>query len=60
MRIQDISFELGEREIFAILGRTGAGKTLLLESAADSMHRKAATFCSTERPCRAFLSPNAA
>lgn len=34
MHIRDISFALHEREMFAILGRTGAGKTLLLESAA--------------------------
>ncbi|WP_418765783.1 ATP-binding cassette domain-containing protein [Mailhella sp.] len=34
MRITNISFSLQERETFAILGRTGAGKTLLLESAA--------------------------
>ena len=34
MHISNISFTLKEKEIFAILGRTGAGKTLLLESAA--------------------------
>lgn len=34
MRIRNITFALEEREMFAILGRTGAGKTLLLESAA--------------------------
>ena len=34
MRIRNISFALKERELFAVLGRTGAGKTLLLESAA--------------------------
>lgn len=34
MHIRDISFSLQEKEMFAILGRTGAGKTLLLESAA--------------------------
>lgn len=34
MHIRSISFALEERETFAILGRTGAGKTLLLESAA--------------------------
>ena len=34
MRIQDISFELGEREIFAILGRTGAGKSRIPWAAA--------------------------
>ena len=34
MHIKDISFSLQEKETFAILGRTGAGKTLLLESAA--------------------------
>ncbi len=34
MHIQNISFTLQEKEMFAILGRTGAGKTLLLESAA--------------------------
>lgn len=34
MHIRNISFALQEREMFAILGRTGAGKTLLLESAA--------------------------
>lgn len=34
MHIRNISFALEERETFAILGRTGAGKTLLLESAA--------------------------
>ena len=34
MHIKNISFALKEQEIFAILGRTGAGKTLLLESAA--------------------------
>jgi len=34
MRMRNVSFALREREIFAILGRTGAGKTLLLESAA--------------------------
>ena len=34
MHIRDITFSLEERELFAILGRTGAGKTLLLESAA--------------------------
>ena len=34
MRIRNISFALEEKEMFAVLGRTGAGKTLLLESAA--------------------------
>lgn len=34
MHITNVSFALQEQEIFAILGRTGAGKTLLLESAA--------------------------
>ena len=34
MHIRDISFTLNDRELFAVLGRTGAGKTLLLESAA--------------------------
>ena len=34
MHIQNISFSLECREIFAVLGKTGAGKTLLLESAA--------------------------
>ena len=34
MHIKNISFSLEYREIFAVLGRTGAGKTLLLESAA--------------------------
>lgn len=34
MHIRDISFSLEEKEMFAILGHTGAGKTLLLESAA--------------------------
>ena len=34
MHIRNITFNLEEREMFAILGRTGAGKTLLLESAA--------------------------
>lgn len=34
MHIRNISFTLREKETFAILGRTGAGKTLLLESAA--------------------------
>ena len=34
MHMEDISFSVAEGEMFAILGRTGAGKTLLLESAA--------------------------
>lgn len=34
MALRDISLSLEEREIFALLGPTGAGKTLLLESAA--------------------------
>lgn len=34
MHIRDICLSLNEGELFAILGRTGAGKTLLLESAA--------------------------
>ena len=34
MRIRDICLSVEEGELFAILGRTGAGKTLLLESAA--------------------------
>ena len=34
MHMRDISFSVEEGEIFAVLGRTGAGKTLLLESAA--------------------------
>ncbi len=34
MNIRDVSLALEEREIFALLGPTGAGKTLLLESAA--------------------------
>ena len=34
MHMEDISFSVAEGELFAILGRTGAGKTLLLESAA--------------------------
>ncbi len=33
-QLKDISFSLHTREIFAILGKSGAGKTLLLESAA--------------------------
>jgi len=32
--LQDISFTLGQEEVLCFLGKTGAGKTLLLESAA--------------------------
>ena len=32
--LQDIDLEVGRREIFAVLGKTGAGKTVLLETAA--------------------------
>ena len=31
MHMRDISFSVEEGEIFAVLGRTGAGKTLLME-----------------------------
>ncbi len=33
-KLKDISFEIHAKEIFAVLGKTGAGKTLLLESIA--------------------------
>jgi len=33
-RLNNVSFEVNAKEIFAILGKTGAGKTLLLESIA--------------------------
>ena len=32
--LQDIDLEVGRREIFAVLGKTGAGKSVLLETAA--------------------------
>lgn len=32
--LYDINLEIGEKEIFAILGETGAGKTVLLEAMA--------------------------
>ena len=32
--LKDISLDIGSGEIFAILGETGSGKTLLLESMA--------------------------
>lgn len=32
--LQDVSFEVREKEIFAMLGKTGAGKSVLLEAAA--------------------------
>ena len=32
--LQDISLEVGRKEIFAVLGKTGAGKSVLLETAA--------------------------
>lgn len=34
--LKDISFSVGEGEIFAILGKTGSGKSLLLECAAGA------------------------
>ena len=32
--LQDIDLDVGRREIFAVLGKTGAGKSVLLETAA--------------------------
>ncbi len=32
--LQDVNLEVGRREIFAVLGKTGAGKSVLLETAA--------------------------
>ncbi len=52
MALRDISFALEEREIFALLGPTGAGKTLLLESAAGFYTPESGTVRLYGRPVR--------